>query len=74
MTDTLVNVVNLGQPQQVPAGEGQTLREILEAAGVDLDSTTRFRGETLGSGDLDSVTPEAGDTVVAAPPQVSHGA
>jgi sulfur carrier protein ThiS len=67
-----INVLKFGQGTTVEVDEGGTVRDALEAAGIDADATIRFRGQTLDGEDLDVVL-VPGDTIVAAPPSVDHG-
>lgn len=68
-----ITLVKFGEAETISVPEGSTLAEALEAAGVDSDATIRLRGESVSGEGLDIVL-APGETVVAAPPRVDHGA
>lgn len=68
-----INVVKFGQAETLDVPEGSTVAEVLEQAGIDPDATVRFRGETVEGENREILAVLAGETVVAAPPQVAHG-
>ncbi len=69
-----ITLVEFGNARTIDIDEDndETLAQALEKAGVDSDAIIRFRGETVSGEGLEVVlTP--GETVVAAPPRISHG-
>lgn len=68
-----VTVVQFGRREVVEVPEGSTLKDVLEESGIDPDSTIRFKGETVDGEQIEVLGVAAGDTVVAAAPDVSHG-
>lgn len=68
-----VTVVNFGRASEVEVPEGSTVAAVLQEAGIDPASTIRFRGETLDGEQREIIGVTADETIVAAPPRVSHG-
>lgn len=68
-----VNVVQFGRPTEVEVPEGASVADALREAGIDPEATIRFQGETVEGEQRELIAVTSGDTIVAAPPQVSHG-
>lgn len=68
-----ITLVKFGQPETIDVPEGTTVAQALEAHDIDPDSAIRFRGETVSGSEL-SVVLAPGEVVVAAPPDIAHGA
>jgi hypothetical protein len=70
----IVHVARFGQPVEsveLDEADEQTLAAVLTKVDVDPEATIRFRGEQI-TGDY-QVPVQDGETVVVAPPAVSHG-